>query len=157
MNFGRPASQRDDLGQSQIARRSQIHSHKLAVERCFNDTSACFETGLLLCARDFLDESRKTTRPVAAHIGGRSVVIVKIPRPIRLSFPRRHKQKQTIRPNTALPMTKPHNLLGRQTNLPGAVINQNEVVAGSIHFGERQIHGAENKPERQKRKLFLLR
>jgi hypothetical protein len=38
-------------------------------------------------------------------------------------------------------MAKPYDLLGRQTNLPGAIIDQNKVVAGSIHFGERQIHG----------------
>src|SRR5687768_13171865 len=93
MNFGLSHGESNFLGEPQIFGRSEVHRDEFTVENRFDDAGSRFETGLLFCASDLLDESTEATRPVAAHVGGRTIAVVEIPGPIALTFAGGDEQK----------------------------------------------------------------
>ena len=136
------AAGRHHRAHAQIPGRRQIDGHALAMEGRADDARAGLERGSVLCASDALHEPREAARAIAAHVRHRAVTVVKLPGPIGLARSIWNEEEQPIRTDTALTIAQAHDLFGGELDFDGAIIDQNEVIPGTVHLYEFQIHGA---------------
>lgn len=78
--------------------------------------------------------------PVATHFRFAAIGIVVAESDVGTLFGRLHGE-ESIGSNPAMSVAKTSDLFTREALVEGTVVDDNEIVAGSIHFGERESHG----------------
>jgi hypothetical protein len=87
-----------------------------------------------------LNEPRETTRSVAAHVSHTAVAVIELPRPLRPARSARHEKEQTVGAHAAMPIAQPRDLLRSEGDFLRSIIDQQKIIAGSVHFRELQSH-----------------
>jgi hypothetical protein len=113
------------------------------VERGGDDPCLGFEREAPIHTGQFPYEPAKTTRAVSAHFTYAPVAVIEFPAPIRFAGIARSQQDETVRADAAVAITDPNDLLGADVQLLCSIINEHEVIAGTVHLGEIQKHGVE--------------
>jgi hypothetical protein len=124
----------------QIPRFSQVDRDSASMKMGGNYSGFRFEGQVAGTAGKLLHKMRETAGAVAAHFTGTAIIVVKLPSPISLSRSARNQQDEPIGSDPAMTVTKAGNLFPAQFNLASAVIHEDKVIAGPIHFGEFHDH-----------------
>src|SRR5262249_40190140 len=122
---------------------SHVHGDSVSMELRLDHPGARFKTDPIFHTGEPLDKTGKTTRPIAAHLGRPAVTVEEVPRPVSLPGRTGHEQKQPIRPDPPVAITQPGDLLPAQLNVALTIIDEDEIVARTVHFGELQQHEPE--------------
>jgi hypothetical protein len=93
-----------------------------------------------------LDKAGETARAVAAHFTGAAIPVIEFPSPVGFARGAGDQQDYPIGAYTALAIAQPHDLVAPELALLLSIIQQDKIVSGAIHFGERQKHRVENNP-----------
>ena len=89
---------------------------------------------------DLLRKPRKAARAVATHLGLATVVVVVTHPKIRVRL-RGLDDEQTVRANATMAVAKPGNSGGVERERAIAIVEQDEIVSGPVHFGKIQHRG----------------
>src|SRR5207249_10914140 len=130
------ATRNSDI-QLQISRLAHVQGHKLAMKLCGNDPGGRLKRNFFTCISDFLDETGKTTRAIAAHFCFAAVAVV-VTHPKISAVGRWLDQQNPIRPNPAMTIANFRDLLRAQMHFASAIVDHDKVVPRTIHLGESQ-------------------
>ena len=81
--------------------------------------------------------TRETARAVATHFRLAAVRIV-VAHPEICTVHRAFEYQHAIGADTAMPVADLRDLIGREMQIAGAIIDQDEIVARAVHFRETQ-------------------
>ena len=88
-------------------------------------------------------EAAEAARAIAAHFGFAAVGVVVAETEVR-AFPGGLHGKQSVRADAAVAITEGGDGVGVEVDGEVAVINDDEVIAGTVHFEEVEEHEWEN-------------
>src|SRR5437879_1387207 len=123
--------------QSQIARLAHLQRYQLIVKLGANHAGRSFKRNLSRRARDFMRETRKAARAVAAHFR-LAAVAVKVAHPKVRAVPRFFQQQNSIGANAAVTIANARDLVGIEMNVSGTIVDHHEIVSGAAHLRESQ-------------------
>ena len=104
---------------------------------CGNDSGGRLKRNFFTCISDFLDETGKTTRAIAAHFCFAAVAII-VTHPKISTVGRALDQQNPIRPNPAMTIANFRDLLRAQLHVAGAIVDHDKIVPRPVHLGESQ-------------------
>ena len=117
----------------------ETHRHGGVADGGADEAAGGFEAQFAIAANGVLDVAGETARAVAAHFGVAAVCVVKVPRPIAFALGVSQEDK-TIGADATLAVAEFGDLFTTERGRAVAVINQHEVVARAVHFGELNLH-----------------
>src|SRR5207253_10463772 len=89
--------------------------------------------------RNLVCKTGEAACAVAAHLCF-STVGIKITHPEIRAVGGIFEQQDSVGANAAVAIAQARNLAAKQMNVPRPVIDQDEIVSSTIHFGETQHH-----------------
>ena len=120
---------------AQIGWLTHLQRNQVTIEFRADHARRRLEREFVLRTRGSLRETRKTTRAVTAHLRFAAVGVVVTHAKIRTV--RRFLQNQhAIRADTAMAIANAHDLLRRQVQLSGSVVEHDEIIARAVHLSE---------------------
>src|ERR1041384_8093400 len=99
------------------------------MQLCANQTGRRLKGDLCRSRGNFVRESRKAARTVAAHLRFAAVAIV-ITHPKIRAIGAVLEQKDAVRAHTAMTIADPHDLLRLQADLTRTIVDHHEIVSG---------------------------
>ena len=137
-----PAGEGDLLIEAQVLWLSERHGHAFTLEGRANDAGAGLERCFAVGAGQSLNEASETARAVPAHVRLAAITVVELPRPVGFPGFGRDQEKQAVGTDATLAMAQPHNLIARELDVLGPIVDEDKVVPGAVHFGKLQNHDA---------------
>src|SRR5438105_15085163 len=104
---------------------------------CGNDPGGRLKRNFFTGISDFLEETGKTTRAIAAHFCFAAVAVV-VTHPKISAVGRWLDQQNPIRPNPAMTIANFRDLLRAQLHVAGAIVDHDKIVPRPVHLGESQ-------------------
>src|SRR5258708_4437280 len=104
---------------------------------CGNDPGGRLKRNFFTCISDFLEETGKTTRAIAAHFCFAAVTVV-VTHPKISAVGRWFDQQNSIRPNPAMTIANFRVLLRANLHMPGGFVDHEKFFPRPIHLGESQ-------------------
>src|SRR2546423_6344318 len=104
---------------------------------CGNDPGGRLKRNFFTGISDFLDETGKTTRAIAAHFRFAAVAVV-VTHPKISAIGRWLHQQNPIRSNPAMTIANFRDLLRAQLHVARAIVDHDKIVPRPIHLGEPQ-------------------
>src|SRR5713226_945460 len=123
--------------QSQIGRLAHLQRYQLIVKLGPNHAGRSLKRNLSRRARDFMRETGKAARTVAAHFRF-TAVAVKVAHPKVRAVPRFFQQQNSIGANAAVTIANACDLVGIEMNVSGTIVDHHEIVSGAAHLCESQ-------------------
>src|ERR1043166_3657325 len=130
------------LGQPKIARGGQVYRNPITIKDGFDNAGLCLECQVTFQPGASPHKTRKTPRPIPAHLSGAAVTVVKLPGAICFPGSGRDQDHDTICADATMPIANPDDLFASKTDFYRSPIKQNKVIARSVHFREFQKHAA---------------
>jgi intergrase/recombinase len=116
-----------------------LQTHQLALKIRANYTRRGLKRKFLDRACHVTRETRKTASAIPAHFRFTTIRVVIAHAKIR-AVRRTFEHQNSIGADTAIPITKPSDLLSRELQIARAIVDHDEIVPRAVHLRETQ-HG----------------
>ena len=91
-------------------------------------------------------KSRETAGTIAAHFSPTAITVVKLPGPMSFIALRRLQKHEAISSDASVAIAQALHVPGREFNGLITVVNEDEIIACTVHFGECESHEISYKP-----------